>query len=240
MYSQVIVLFAAFCSSITILALVLGIRKNPGSKSLILFGSSLFVLAVTYSLSLIRAPSSDNLYLMIFHLCVLLACTALFCFSVEYSQPRVWLSSVYIPVLSLFPALILILLWFLASQGVSGFDPPVGDIEPILELFTNIFSVTVLLLATLILAQMSLSTSLSYRFQYGLPIIGNLFPIIGASLDIFGIKEVFGVRLALTALSITGMFLSYALIKYNLLRILPISRTDIVEVLKDGWLFIDR
>jgi hypothetical protein len=38
MYSQVIVLFAAFCSSITIIAIAIGVRKNPGAISMMLFG----------------------------------------------------------------------------------------------------------------------------------------------------------------------------------------------------------
>jgi PAS domain S-box-containing protein len=238
MYSQVIVLFAAFCSSITIIAIAIGVRKNPGAISMMLFGGSLFALALIYS-----AIQVLNLYedlpLIILNIGIVLACTALLSFSIEYSNPRIWLPRLYIPVVSLIPAFSLLLGWILLTQGVFGFERFPGEIEPILQLLTTLFLVPVLLVATIVMAQMLVNTSPSYKPQYTMTMIGMILPIISAGLSIFGVPIILGVRVHIITLSMTGLVLSYALIKYRLLRIIPISRSDIVEVSKDGWLFVD-
>ena len=239
MYSQVIVLFAAFCSSITIIAIALGVRKNPGAISMILFGGSLFALALTYSAILVLKLQSELPIIIILNSGVVFACTALLSFSIEYSNPRIWLPRLYIPVVSLIPAFSILLGWVLLTQKVFGFEQFPGEIEPILQLLVTLFSIPVLLVAAIIVAQMLVNTSPSYKPQYALTMIGTILPILSAGLSIFGVQTILGARVHIITLSMTGMVLSYAMIKYHLLRIIPISRSDIVEVSKDGWLFVD-
>ena len=195
MYSQVIVLFAAFCSSLTILALVVGKRKNPGSISLMLFGFSLFILALTYAVILINESRAEGTWQALYQVSILLACSALLSFSIHYSQPRVWVPRLHTLVLAFLPALILGLAWFLITGGSLEIGVLRDQPGSFLELLSTVFCIVLLLFAVLILVQMLANTSLLYKYQYGLPILGLLFPVVSAGLSIFGIRSLLGVRL---------------------------------------------
>lgn len=240
MYSQVIALFSAFCSSLTILALGIERRKNPGALGVVLFGGALFALATSYLLMLFEAPVGEGVLELLFSLGIVVACSALLWFAIEYAPPGSWHPRLQTLVTLVFPALLVLFTWLTASRIQPGSSPSPDQTRALLELLAIVFSIAVLLLAILILGQMLAGIPLAYRRQIEIAILAMLFPLAGAGMQVLGLEKVVGVHLPFLAFAIAGLLFAYALITYHLLRSRPISRADIVEVLKDGWLFVDQ
>lgn len=77
------------------------------------------------------------------------------------------------------------------------------------------------------------------RRQLIIIFIGVLFPAISGTLYAVGWAPLQGLDITPTGLAFTGAFLAWALIRYQLLDLLPVARTALIEQLQDGVIVLD-
>ena len=78
-----------------------------------------------------------------------------------------------------------------------------------------------------------------YRKQLIIILCGILFPILTGTIYAFGWLPVEGLDITPTGLAFTGAFLAWALIRYQLLDLLPVARNTLIEQLQDGVIVLD-
>jgi diguanylate cyclase (GGDEF)-like protein len=77
------------------------------------------------------------------------------------------------------------------------------------------------------------------RRQLLIILIGIMFPLISGTIYAFGWVPVEGLDITPTGLTFTGAFMAWALIRYQLLDLLPVARTALIEQLQDGVIVLD-
>jgi diguanylate cyclase (GGDEF)-like protein/PAS domain S-box-containing protein len=77
------------------------------------------------------------------------------------------------------------------------------------------------------------------RRQLLIILIGVMFPLISGTVYAFGWVPIEGLDITPTGLAFTGAFLAWALIRYQLLDLLPVARTALIEQLQDGVIVLD-
>lgn len=77
------------------------------------------------------------------------------------------------------------------------------------------------------------------RRQLLIILVGSLFPLVSGTVYAFGWVPIEGLDITPTGLSFTGVFLAWALIRYQLLDLLPVARTALIEQLQDGVIVMD-
>lgn len=77
------------------------------------------------------------------------------------------------------------------------------------------------------------------RRQLIILFVGAMFPAITGTLYAVGWEALDGLDITPTGLAFTGAFLAWALIKYQLLDLLPVARTTLIEQLQDGVIVLD-
>jgi diguanylate cyclase (GGDEF)-like protein len=78
-----------------------------------------------------------------------------------------------------------------------------------------------------------------FRRQLGILFIGILFPAITGTIYAIGWTPLEGLDITPTGLAFTGVFLAWAMIRYQLLDLLPVARTALIEQLQDGVIVLD-
>ncbi|HCS39855.1 MAG TPA: hypothetical protein DIW44_09775 [Anaerolineaceae bacterium] len=77
------------------------------------------------------------------------------------------------------------------------------------------------------------------RRQLLIILAGIMFPLVSGTVYAFGLGPVEGLDITPTGLAFTGAFLAWALIRYQLLDLLPVARNALIEQLQDGVLVLD-
>jgi len=80
---------------------------------------------------------------------------------------------------------------------------------------------------------------LPIRRQLLIILVGVMFPLVSGTVYAFGWVPVEGLDITPTGLAFTGVFLAWALIRYQLLDLLPVARTALIEQLQDGVIVLD-
>ncbi len=77
------------------------------------------------------------------------------------------------------------------------------------------------------------------RRQLVILLVGILFPVVSGTVYALGWVPIKGLDITPTGLAFTGAFLAWALIRYQLLDLLPVARTALIEQLQDGVIVLD-
>ncbi len=219
-------------------------RVAPGSTSLFVFGIVLGGWAIS---NVFFSPSSlqnDIYWVGSAQLCATIAATAIFSFVLEYSNRSAWLNKRNITLLTVEPAITLIVLltnswnrWFF-TKVPSANSTSVISAGPwfwINIIYFNIITIT----ALYILIKTFIRSPLPYRLQSGIILAGSIF-IVPASL--FGLSfsnPIYTSIFLMIAFTITGITVTFGLFSYRLLDIVPIPRDIVVERMGDGWMLLD-
>lgn len=84
-----------------------------------------------------------------------------------------------------------------------------------------------------------ITASKPFRKQLLIILGGISFPILTGTIYAFGLVPVEGLDITPTGLAFTGAFLAWALIRYQLLDLLPVARNTLIEQLQDGVIVLD-
>jgi len=78
-----------------------------------------------------------------------------------------------------------------------------------------------------------------FRRQLLIIIVGLWFPVITGTTYAFGLVPIKGMDITPTGLAFTGAFMAWALLRYQLLDLLPVARATLIEQLQDGVIILD-
>ncbi len=103
----------------------------------------------------------------------------------------------------------------------------------------TIYLYLIFTIGTIYLIRAILLASRPIRRQLLILLIGLLFPLISGTVYAFGLTPVEGMDVTPTGLAFTGAFLVWALIRYQLLDLVPVARAALIEQLQDGVIVVD-
>ncbi len=218
-------------------------RSAPGAASLIAFALALAVWGAADSLFWLAPTATRPFWLAGTILAAAVTPTALFTFTLEYTDRRSWLNTRTLALLAVEPVVTQVLFWtgwrglFLAAKWTVTSQGPASS-GP--WFWVNaVYSISLILGSVLLLVDAIVHSPLPYRLQTGSILAGGLFPALVGIFSLAGLAVVPGTDFNLAAFSLTSLALTFAFLRYRLLDIVPIARNVVVERMRDGWMVLD-
>ena len=233
------ILLLVFAIAVAVAILVLSVRRkaSPGAASLIVFSLALALWAVSNALLGVGSPQISRFLFAINFFAATAAATALFTFTLEYTNRGLWLGGRTIILLAVEPLLTQILFW----SGWRGLFTVVAGTAGGAWATVNIIYAGALVLAAIVLLIDTIAHSpLPYRRQAASVLAGGLFPIAAGIVLLIRPVSVFPLDLNLVAYLVSGLALVAGLVLFRLLDVVPIARNIVVERMKDGWMVLDK
>ncbi|QIB75804.1 PAS domain S-box protein [Halogeometricum borinquense] len=110
-------------------------------------------------------------------------------------------------------------------------EPAVGTLAHVA------FSYTLLFVGSLYLVRLALASASVYRWQSAAVLLGVSVPWVASAA---ALSDATSIDLTPVAFSVTGVALSFGLIRYRLLDLVPVARDAVVENLNDSVIVFDR
>ena len=241
-------------SEITILILDLGLAlaialiasrrtKVPGATSLIIFSASLAIWSCSFLVfALFSSPLIDRICTSVIYLSSAIVGSALFTFSLSYTNRSNWISRPLIGLLGIIPLLTQILFWvepwhsiFFVNSYHYGdhliFTGP-GDRIWSIYIFELVCAGTLLLIDDFIRRPRPLA-------RYWVIILGCFAPFLVLLTRIMDLRIPFPLDLTLAAFTLTGLGFSYGLWNHDLITSVPLIPEVVVKYMDDGWIILD-
>jgi len=241
-------------SEITILILDLGLvlaialiayrrAKVPGAISLIIFSASLAIWSCSFLVfALFSSPLIDRICTSVIYLSSAIVGSALFTFSLSYTNRSNWISRPLIGLLGIIPLLTQILFWvepwrsifFVNSYQLGGHLTFTGPWDRIwsIYIFELVCAATLLLIDDIIRRPRPLT-------RYWVIILGCFAPFLVLLTRIMDLRIPFPLDLTLAAFTLTGLGFSYGLWNHDLITSVPLIPEVVVRYMDDGWIILD-
>jgi diguanylate cyclase (GGDEF)-like protein/PAS domain S-box-containing protein len=200
---------------------------------------------LTYSLFWADAPAPyPNFWLYVTYVGAVIVPPALLLFAMQLSGIQHWLRTPFILALCIEPLLVLIALFTDPGHGLFFAGRETQGIGMILRggpvFWMNVFySYLLILIAFVVLIRRFLQTEGIYKKQIGVVLIGVGFPWLNSFIFVLGLSPFPNADNTPLSFSIAGLAFTYALLRYNLLDILPIARHVLIENMSDGVIVMD-
>ncbi|MBN1581008.1 MAG: PAS domain-containing protein [Anaerolineae bacterium] len=234
----------------TALAALVGRRRSvSGSVAFVLLMLALTEWSIGYALEL----ASANLPAQIFwakveYLGIVSVPPLWLAFALAYTGQNRWLTRRYAILMSIIPALTLILVWSNEYHHLLWREIAVRDNGTFLVLDLDYgawfwvnwaYAYLMLFLGTLVVFRAFLRAFALYRKQSMAMFLGALIPWIGNLLYVFNLNPFPNLDLTPFSFTLTGAVAAWAFFRLRLLDIVPIARGVIVENIDDGVIVLD-
>ena len=243
-YSTVLMVAGMIC----MVAGVLVLQTRRTASGSIPLGVLMFALSwwdLTYSLFWADAPAPyPNFWLYVTYVGAVIVPPALLFFAMQLSGMHDWLKTPFLLILCIEPLLVLTALFtdpwhdlFFAGRETQGIGMILRG-GPVFWM-NVIYSYLLILIAVVVLIRRFLQTEGMYKKQIGVVLIGVGFPWLNSFIFVLGFSPFPNADNTPFSFSIAGLAFTYALLRYNLLDILPIARHVLIENMSDGVIVID-
>lgn len=172
-----------------------------------------------------------------------------FIFAIQYAHYESWLTGRNIILLFIVPAITLILnwtnefhYWYYSYTGVDATGPfPLLDINPGPWYLVHFVYFYLMILGGVILIWQVFNRSARlYRSQTGLILIGALVPWVVNVFYLMGLRPFAHIDLTPFAFIITGVAISSGMFRFQLLDVVPVARSKVVESMSDAMVVLDN
>ena len=169
-------------------------------------------------------------------------------FALQYTRQDRWLTRRNIALLSIVPALTLLLVWTNQAHRLVWQQAKVIETNLFLALDLTYgpwfwvcwsFSFLALLFGTLLLILALIQSPHLYRHQAGALLVASLAPWAGNFLYVSGLNPLDPLDLTPFAFTVSGLAMGWALFRFHLLDIAPVARKTIVENMRAGVIALD-
>lgn len=224
-------------------------RSAPGAVPLTAINAAAAVWTLTYA----AMWASTGLNIQIFwlnatYLGAAVIPTAYLIFVLQFSEHAGWMTRRRFILLGIEPVLTFLFVWtnplhhlFHASfsEGQSG-PFAVLNWERGIWFWINIcYSYALLLVAFILLLRLFFRLSGRYRWQAGMILFGSCIPWAASIYSQSGLSAFGNLDLTPISFSLMGLVFGYALLRYRLLRLIPIARSLIIEKMSDSVVVLD-
>jgi|GEM_PF-1093333 len=169
-------------------------------------------------------------------------------FTLQYTGREKWLTPVSLGLLFVEPLAVLLLIWTNDSHGlmwsfVDTYSP--SRFNGIYFIYGagfwahTIYSYILLSAGTILLIQYHSSSPHPYRSQVMALLAGAAVPWMVNVLSVTGLGPFSEVDLTSSAFSLSGLIVTWALLRFGLLDIIPIAHSTVVESMRDGVIALD-
>ena len=214
-------------------------RSALGARFIFFYGVTLAIWALA-SIFFTVGVSNQEIYLAGFsQLFSSVSATLFFCFTLDFSSRSTWFTNRNVLMLILEP---LITLFVLISNSTINlfFNSTTTEILPGPWYWINLIYFNALVAsAAYVIIKTFMHGPLPHRLQSGIVLAGAVFILPASLISIQLTSPTTASLVLLSAFTLTGMSLSFGLISYRLLDIVPIPRDIVIERMGDGWMMLD-
>ena len=169
-------------------------------------------------------------------------------FVLEYTQQGKWLTRRNLILLWLIPAVTIViaatnewhrLIWRDFIPGFIGDDTTLVYVHGTWFWLEMAYAYLLLLCGAFLLVRAIVRSPELYRRQAIALLIGAVAPFVASMVYVFGFSPVPGLDLTPVAFMVTGLALSWAIVRFQLFDLVPIARDTLIENMNDGILVLD-
>ena len=223
---------------------------NTGRYAFIALMLSISWWALGYSVELgVSTLSAKIFWTNLQYLGISLVPVSWLVFALQYAGREEWLNRRTISYLLIWPLITQLLAWtnpshhlFRARAWVQSAGPfPVLEVDFAIGFWLHaLYSYLLILLGVYLLVRAQLHARRLYRRQVIALLAASILPWVGNALFIFDLwEEMPAYDLTPFFFSITGLAISWGMLRFQLLEIVPIARETVLENLRDGVLVLD-
>lgn len=246
-FVTVLLLTAGICAT---LAVVVNRRwGTPGQTAfaLMLWGAAAWALSDALE-ALAQDIPSKVLWSKFEYLGAATVGTFFFIFAAQYSHWDKWLTRRAVLLLSIMPALTLVIAftnewhgWFWNSFVFA--DPSIDRIliyGHATWFWVNVaYNYLMAFLGAVLLVQFVLRSAELYRLQTAAVLMGALAPLVGSAMYAFGLSPLPGWDLSPIPFVLTGLLFGWGMFRYRLLDLVPVARDVLIEQMSEGVIVLD-
>jgi len=223
--------------------------KNKSARILLLLLVAVAIFSMAYGMEFI----SPNLVMKLWwvkveYFGVVWIGMLFFSFMVSITGGKWQMGKTGYALLSLIPIMVILLIltndnhhlmWSLAWLDLGGRAPVVAYVREAGFWGYVVFSYGLLFMATFVLIQALISARGIFRKQLAAISIGIVFPWISNVLYLFGLEELRSLDLTPVSFTISGIAFSWALMRYQMLNLIPLAHETVIESLTDPVIALD-
>jgi diguanylate cyclase (GGDEF)-like protein/PAS domain S-box-containing protein len=220
-------------------------RTNAGAKGLMVMLAAGVVYMATYALELSSSSAADkHLWGDLKYLGICLLPAAWLVFTLQYTGRTRWLTPRLYALLSIEPAVVLLLLSIPGTRHLVHVFPAITEQFPVVRFglvgWLNLFySYGILVFSTGLFVRTLARIARPYRNQARTLIVALLVPFAFNILYNFNIGPFGRIDLTGYAFFLAVVVLVWGIFRVRLLDILPVARSRIVETMQDGVVVLD-
>jgi two-component system cell cycle sensor histidine kinase/response regulator CckA len=242
-------LFSAVLSA-TLAVCLVRYRDREGANPLILLMCALAFWSLTYAMEY-RAAGIDAKYLWarIEYFGVVSVSPLWLIFALSYAGHGQFLSRRNIFLISLIPIITLILVWTNPAHNLMWYTIRLDNHGPFPLLVYErglwfwllvAYAYAVLFIGTVLLFRTFVMTRHLYRRQLAIILFGLSAPWLSNALYVAGFTPFKYLDLTPFALTLTGLAMTLAILRFRILINLPIAREAVMDAIRDGILILDK
>jgi PAS domain S-box-containing protein len=241
----------AFIATLSmLLALVMWRRRGaPGAVPLAMLTLGVAIWAVAYALSFAFVELSAQVFWYNFvYFGIGLLPASWLAFALEYVGLGAWLTRRRLALLAIMPVWVLVMVWTndlhhlfrteVYLTNIGSYKVLVTTLGPAFWVHT-LYSYLLLSLGTFLLLRNILRMSRIYRRQAGPLLVAVCAPWVGNAIYLFGFSPFPYLDLTPFAFSISGVALTWDLLRFHLFEIAPVARSAVLENMEDGVIVLD-
>lgn len=224
-------------------------QPAPGSRALSLLLLSMAIWSGCYATRWLDISVETKIFwFRVMFLGVACIPTLFLIFALGFTRNETWLTSRNLILLSIQPAISLILQWtnpyhqlLYSSLRVIQFDGSV-----IMELtrgpwylFNIVYSYTLIGIGIFLMSQAALRSGPLYRYQYRLVLVACLLPWGGNILNEVYFSSFTNLDLAPLTFGLSGIIFAFAVLRAQFMDLIPVARSYLIETMNDGVLVLD-
>ncbi len=170
------------------------------------------------------------------------------CFSLQYTGREKWLTRRHLTLLTIEPALTLLLIWTNDFHGLVWSNLRMAASGAFLYRVAThstyfwlhiLYSELLMFFGTILLFHRFIHASAIYRKRLFIILIGVLAPWVANTLYVTGLNPFPFLDLSPFGVSLTGLAITLALLRFRLLDILPVARGALIESMPDMVIVVD-
>lgn len=218
-------------------------RHITGALALAVLMAAVSFWSLFYALELIFARSVTDIYWKFEYLGIQIIPTAWFVFVLQYTGRGGWLTRRKLFLLSLEPALVILLAWTNSYHHLIWSDiflVPASGIT-VMEarygwgfwLYVS-YSYVLIFISTILIMQFYLRSIAPYRHQAAIVLLGALAPWVANAIYVFRLNLFPHFDLTPFAFTVTGLAATWALLRFRFLELIPLAYHTLIESMRDG------